>query len=138
MLRKATVLVIVVTLILASLPITGVLAKGNNEMLEAKWDQLITNFNRQSFNHNGVHNWVAEWLYDHKNASASQKAEVRWHLAICNSALASAQTIVWRHAGFDASGNVIDRGLAIKSIKDLGYYLQKHAGSVKNLQEHIK
>ena len=37
----------------------------------------------------------------------------------------------------DASGQVIDRGLATKSIKDLAYYLRQHAGSVKNLQEHM-
>ena len=134
---KATVFALLIALVLAALPITSVVAKGNNEALEQKWDQLVTSFNTQSSNHNGVHKWVDHWLTTHKKASLSDKAEVQKHLAICNSAILSAGTIVSKHAGFDAKGHVIDKASAIKSIDRLSYFLRQHAGSVKNLKEHI-
>jgi hypothetical protein len=134
---KCTIVAILIMLVLSSLPTVNVFAKGNNQNLETKWDQLVTNYNRQSTHHNSVHNWVEHWTKTHKKVSSSEKAEVRKHLSICNSAIASAGTIVAKHAGFDANGKVIDRAAAQKSIKDLAYYLRQHAGSVKNLQEHI-
>jgi hypothetical protein len=41
------------------------------------------------------------------------------------------------HAGFDTKGEVVDRAAAIKSIKDLSYYLRQHIGSIRNLEVHI-
>ena len=134
---KGAIIAILFALVLSSLPTASVLAAGNNGKLEEKWDQLVTNFDKQSVNHNSAHKWVENWLKTEKHATSSDKAEVRKHLSICNSALASAGSIVWSHAGFDASGKVIDKGLANKSIKDLAYYLRQHAGSIKNLQEHM-
>ena len=134
---KAITFAILIALVLASFPMTSVVAKGNNELLEKKWDQLVTNFNTQSSNHIGAHKWVDHWLTTHKKASVSDKAEVQKHLAICNSAILSAGTIVSKHAGFDAKGNIIDKASAIKSIDRLSYFLRQHAGSVKNLNEHI-
>jgi hypothetical protein len=116
---------------------TGVVAKGNNADLEKKWDQLVTNFDRQSSNHTSVHKWVDHWFKTHKKASISEKAEIEKHLSICNSAILAAATIVTKHAGFDTKGNVIERASAIKSIDSLSYFLQKHAGSVKNLSKHM-
>jgi hypothetical protein len=135
-LAKGTIFAILIALVLSSFPTASVLARGNTTNLEKKWDQLVTTFNRQSMTHNSVHKWVDNWLKTHKNAS--ERAEVRKHLSICNSAIASAQEVVWSRAGFNADGKVIDKALARKSIKDLSYYLRQHAGSVKNLQEHIK
>lgn len=135
---KGTIIAILFALVLASFPTASVLAESNNEKTQDKWDQLVTNFDRQSINHNSAHKWVEHWLKTDKYATSSDKAEVRKHLSICNSALASAGAIVWSHAGFDASGKVIDRGLANKSIKDLAYYLRQHAGSIKNLREHME
>jgi hypothetical protein len=135
---KATTFALLIALVLASLPMTSVVAKGNNGVLEQKWDQLVTNFNTQSSNHTGVHKWVDHWLQTHKKASVSDKAEVQKHLAICNSAILSAGAIVSKHAGFDAKGNVIDKASAIKSVDNLAYFLRQHAGSVKNLKEHIR
>ena len=137
MLKKVSLFTIIVVLVLASLPTANVLARGNNEALEAKWDQLVTNFDRQSLTHNSVHNWVEHWLKTEKKASPSARAEIQKHLSICNSAFWGAQVIVARHAGFDSNGKVVDRVLAIKSIKDLAYYLRQHAGSVKSLREHM-
>jgi hypothetical protein len=133
---KFTVLAILMALVLSSFPSATALAAGNNNKLEDKWDQLITNFDRQSATHNSAHNWVENWLKS--KHSASDKQEVQKHLDICNSALASAGSIVSIHAGFDAKGKVVDRALAIKSIKDLSYYLQQHAGSIRNLRGHIQ
>jgi hypothetical protein len=134
---KCTIFAILIALVLSSFPISNVLAKGNNQNLENKWSQLVTNYNRQSINHKSAHNWVDHWLMTSKNATASDKAEVRKHLVICNSAIASAGTVVAQHAGFDMNGKVIDKSLARKSIKDLTYYLRQHAGSIKNLHEHV-
>jgi hypothetical protein len=132
---KVTIVAILITLILSSFPMTSVVAKGNNENLENKWDQLVTNFDKQSRTHNSAHKWVENWLKS--KHSVSDKEEVQKHLTICNSALASAGSIVWKHAGFDANGKVVDRGSAVKSIKDLSNYLRQHAGSIKNLREHM-
>jgi hypothetical protein len=134
---KATVLAILIALLFASFPTTGVIAKGNNQGLEDKWSQLVSNYTRQSSTHNGVHKWIDHWLVTHKKATVSEKNEVQKHLTICNSALMAAGSIVATHAGFDAKGNVIDRGAARKSIKDLSYYLRQHIGSINNLEEHL-
>lgn len=134
---KATAVAILIALVLASLPMASVVAKGNNGDLENKWDQLVTNYDRQSSNHSSVHKWVDHWFKTHEKASVSDKNEVEKHLAICNSAILSAGTIVSKHAGFDAKGKVIERASALKSIDNLAYFLRLHAGSVKNLKEHM-
>jgi hypothetical protein len=132
---KPTVFAILIALVLAALPTTSVVAKDTNEGLEKKWDQLVNNFETQSSKHNSVHKWVDHWLKTHKKSS--EKAEVQKHVEICNSAIIAAGILVSKHAGFDAKGNLVDRASAIKSINDLSYYLRLHAGSVKNLKEHI-
>lgn len=134
---KATIFAILIALLAASFPMTSVIAKGNNQGLEDKWSQLVDNYNRQSSTHNSAHKWADHWLKTHKNASDAKQADVERHLTICNSAIMSAGAIVSKHAGFDAKGEVVDRGAALKSIKDLSYYLRQHAGSIKNLNEHI-
>ena len=137
MFRKITIFAVLIALVVSALPTVGVYAKGTGN-LEKKWGQLITNFNKQNQNHLSAHKIIENGLKTHKNTSASDKADIERHLAICNSALSSASAIVYRHAGFDASGDVIDRGMAVKSIKDLTFYLQQHAGSVRNLKTHVK
>ena len=136
-LTKCTVIALLVALVLSSFPTVAVLAKGNTENIENKWDQLVTNYNRQSINHNSAHSQVDHWFKTLKKGSSSEKAEVAKHLSICNSAIVSAGALVSSHAGFDANGKVVDKASAQKSIKDLAYYLRQHAGSLKNLQEHI-
>lgn len=137
MLRKVTVFAILIALVLAAFPNVGVSAKGVvNTQLERKWDQLVTNFNNQNFNHGRMHKLVDNWLKTDKTAKAAERAEVQKHLAVCSAAIEAAAVIVANHAGFDSAGKIIDRDLARKSIKDLAYYLQQHAGSVRNLKEH--
>jgi hypothetical protein len=136
---KVIALAVVVALVLAALPTVSVYAGATdpNTKLEAKWEQLVENYNRQSLTHKSAHNWADVWFKDHKDATASQKAKIQRHLDICNSALATAQSIVSVHAGFDMKGKVVDRASAITSIKQLGFYLRQHAGSVKNLGGHV-
>ena len=136
LLTKGTIIALLLALVLSSFPTAVALAKGDTQ-LEKKWDQLVTNYNRQSVHHTSAHKWVENWLKTNKKATSSEKAEVRKHLSICNSAISSAGAIVARHAGFDADGTVIDKGLARESVKDLANYLRQHAGSIKNLREHI-
>jgi hypothetical protein len=136
LLAKCATIALLAALVLSSFPAVTVLAKGNNTNLENKWDQLVTNYNRQSINHNSAHNQVDHWFKTLKKGS-SDKAEVAKHLSTCNSAIVSAGAIVSSHAGFDADGKVVDKASAQKSAKDLAYYLRQHAGSLKNLQEHM-
>jgi len=134
---KLTALAVLVALVLASFPTNSVFAGGDKPALEKKWEQLVDNYNKQSINHNSAHQWVEHWLKTHKKASDAKKAEIQKHLNICNSALAASEVIVTKHAGFDAKGKIVDRASAIKSIKDLSYYLREHAASVNNLDKHV-
>jgi hypothetical protein len=131
---RATVFAILIALMMASLPTASVVAKDTNTGLEDKWSQLVTGYNTQNANHASVHKWVDHWMI---KARESRKAEVLKHLQICNSSIIAAGIVVSKHAGFDAKGTLVDRAAAIKSIKDLTYYLRLHAGSVKNLKAHI-
>ena len=134
---KATVYTLLIALLFAYFPTSSVMAKKTNQGLEDKWSQLVTNYTRQSLHHTSVHKWVDRWLTNQKKESLSDRPDVQKHLTICNSAIMAAGTIVAKHAGFDASGNVIDRKAAIKSIRDLSDYLQQHAGAMKNLDAYV-
>ncbi|MEW6084563.1 MAG: hypothetical protein AB1607_08210 [Chloroflexota bacterium] len=137
MLRKLTVIAILIALVISAFPTAGVLAAGKTDKeLEKKWEQLVDNFNRQEMNHVKVHKWADAWLAN--NTAAKDRTEVERHLSVCDSALVTAQAIVARHAGFNAKGKVTNINLAYKSIKDLGNALRMHAGSVKNIIEHVK
>ncbi len=139
MLKRMTVLAILIALVVSAFPTAGVLAVGKTEKeLEKKWDQLLTNYDRQVTGHHKAHVWVEAWLNKDTQATAAEKAEVARHLATCNSALQTAHAIVGRHAGFNANGKVINKNLAYKSIKELGNALRAHAASVKNIAEHAK
>lgn len=139
MFRKIAVFALLLAVVLASFPANSALAAGpTTEKLEKKWDQLLQSYENQSFAHQSVHHWVENWLKTHKDAKTADKAEVQKHLDICNSALESAKIVVTNHAGFDKSGKVIDRAIAIKTINTLANYLQQHAGSVRNLKGHVQ
>ena len=138
MLKKVTVFAILIALVLASFPMTVSASGVVDTKLEKKWDQLVTNFDNQNFNHGRIHKLVDKWFKSHESAKAPEKAEINRHLAICNTAIESAMTIVTNHAGFDQDGKVIDRDLASKSVKDLKYYLQQHAGSVRQLKGYMQ
>jgi len=128
---------VMIALLIASFSTASVVAKGNNQGLESKWDQLVDNYNRQRTKHESVHNWVDHWLDSNRDASDAKKEEVMRHLVVCNSSIVSAGSIVSTHAGFDSNGKVVDKGLAKKSIQNLARFLRQHAGSVKNLNEHV-
>ena len=136
---KAVSIAIVAALMLATLPTVTVFAENDvNKQVEKRWERAVDAFARQAIGHKTAHNLVENWLKTHKNAKASEVAAVQRHLDVCNSSLAMAQATVSKHAGFDANGNVIDRALAVESIKLLTKYVQQHAASVRNLKSHIK
>ncbi len=138
MLRRLTVIAVLIALVAASFPTMGVLAKGPRvEKLEAKWDDLTTIYNNQSFGHLRIHHEVDHWLKTNKDATVSDKAKVAVHLSTCNTAFEKAQMLVKVHAGFDSKGKIIDIAAATKTVKNLNMYLQMHASSIKNLQGHI-
>jgi hypothetical protein len=124
-------------LLLASFSTISVVAKGNTQGLEEKWDQLIANYNRQSITHESVHHWAEVWMMKNKDASSADKAKIERHLGICNSALAGATAIVTKHEGFDSNGKVVDKAAARKSVMDLNKLLLLHAASVRNLSAHV-
>jgi hypothetical protein len=129
---------VLITLLLASFPTAVASAKDNNRGLEAKWAKLIEVYNRQSIMHNSASRWVAQWMSDHKRAPARQKAELQKDLARSNEAWAPVPSIVLRHNGFDAQGNVVDRAAARQSVKDLSRALQRYNASLKNLKALLR
>ena len=103
---------VLVTLLFASFPTAVAAAKDNNRGLEVKWAKLVDTYTRQSMIQNGAPRWVAQWLSDHPRASVAKKAELRKDLANSNAAWAPVLSIVMRHSGFDAQGNVVDKAAA--------------------------
>ena len=139
MIKRLTVIAILIALMVSVVQVVGVsAAPGTDAELEAKWDQLIKNFNRQNVAHERVHNWAYNWLAKEKKVSAANKRDVEQHLAVCNSSILTAHSIVARHAGFTASGKLLNRNLAYNSIKQLADALRAHAASIKNMREHMK
>jgi hypothetical protein len=129
---------VLITLLLASFPTAVAAAKANNRGLEAKWAKLVDLYKRQSQIHNSAPRWVAQWMSDHRRAPARKKAELQKDLAISNAAWAPVPSIVIRHNGFDAQGNVVDKAAARQSVKDLSKALQRYNASIKNLKAFLR
>ncbi|HSL42227.1 MAG TPA: hypothetical protein VK897_02270 [Anaerolineales bacterium] len=129
---------VLITLLLASFPTAVAAAKDNNRGLEAKWAKLIDIYNRQSITHNSVPRWVAQWMSDHRKAPARKKAELQKNLELSNAAWTPVPSIVMRHNGFDAQGNVVDKAAARQSVKDLSKALQRYKASIKNLKAFLR
>ena len=128
---------VLITLLLASFPTAVAAAKDNNRGLEAKWAKLVDLYKRQSQIHNSAPRWV-EWTTNNSKASKSKKAELQKDLAISNAAWAPVPSIVIRHNGFDAQGNVVDKAAARQSVKDLSKALQRYNASIKNLKAFLR
>jgi len=137
MFRKITILAVLIALVVSVLPTVGVFAATDTKKdLETKWDQLVTNFNRQNQDHNKAHKWFEAWLVENKNAS--DRPEVERHFAACNSAMLTAHSIVAKHEGFNEKGKVINKNVAYRSIRELADVLRTHTASVKNILQHVK
>ena len=134
---RAISFAVLVTLLLASFPTAVAAAKDNNRGLEAKWAKLVDLYKRQSQIHNSAPRWL-EWTTNNSKASKSKKAELQKDLAISNAAWASVPSIVMRHNGFDAQGNVVDKAAAQQSVKDLSRALQRYTGAIKNLKALLR
>jgi hypothetical protein len=137
MLKKLTVITILIALVVSAFPTAGVLASSHtNKELEQKWELLVNNYNRQEMDHVKALKWAEAWLA--KNKTAKDRSIVERHLSVCESAMVTAQEVVARHTGFSANGKVINNNLAYKSIKDLSNALRTHAASVKKIAEDVK
>jgi hypothetical protein len=77
-------------------------------------------------------------MSDHKKAPARKKAELKKDLEISNAAWAPVPSIVMRHNGFDAQGNVVDKAAARQSVKDLSRALQRYNASIKKLKAFLR
>ena len=56
MLRKVTILAVLLALVMAMIPTSGVFASNiTAEKLEKKWDQLVERYNKESFSHGFIH-----------------------------------------------------------------------------------
>ena len=128
---------VLLTFLLASFPTAVAAAKDNNRGLETKWAKLVDLYKRQAQIHNSAPRWV-EWTTNNSKASKSKKAELQKDLAISNAAWASVPSIVMRHNGFDAQGNVVDKAAAQQSVKDLSRALQRYTGAIKNLKALLR
>ena len=131
-------LAVLIAFVLSSLPVPVAAATDNNRGLEAKWAKLIVLYNRHSILHNNAPRWVALWMREHKEAPARKKDRVQKDLASSNAAWAPVPSIVIRHNGFDAEGNVIDKAAARESVKDLSKALQRYKTSLKKLKEILR
>jgi len=129
---------VLIALLLASFPTAVAAAKENNRGLETKWAKLIVLYNRQSTIHNSASRWVAHWIGDHRTAPARKKTELQKDLAISNAAWAPVPSIVMRHNGFDAQGNVVDKAAARQSVKDLSKALQRYNASIRKLKALLR
>jgi hypothetical protein len=137
MLRKVAVLALLIAVVMATFPTTGVFAKSPvYDQLENKWEELGKGYTTQMINHGKIHKMVDNYLATHKKATTAQKNELEKHLTICNSSLDQAKAIIEKRAGFDAKGKVTDLALAKKTVTQLAELLTRHAGSVKNIKEH--
>jgi hypothetical protein len=128
---------VLITLLLASFPTAVAAANENNRGLEAKWAKLVVLYKRQSQVHHNAPRWV-EWITDNSKVSKSKKAELKKDLAISNAVWASVPSIVIRHNGFDADGNVVDKAAARESVRDLSKALQRYNASIKSLRALLR
>ena len=129
---------VLITLLVASFPTAVAAAKDNSRGLDAKWAKLIDLYYRQSIMHNSAPRWVAQWMSDYGREPASKKAELQKYLEISNAAWASVPSLVMRHNGFNAQGNVVDKAAARQSVKDLSKALQRYNSSIKNLKALLR
>ena len=128
---------VLLTFLFASFPTAAGVAKTNNPGLERKWAKLVTLYKRQSQIHNSAPRWV-EWTMNNSKASKSKKAELWKSLTTSNTAWAPVPSIVMRHNGFDANGNVVDKAAAQQSVKDLSKALQRYTKAIKNFKALLR
>ena len=128
---------VLLTFLFASFPTAAGAAKTNNPGLERKWAKLVNLYKRQSQVHNSAARWV-EWSINNSGASKSKKAELWKSLTTSNTAWATVPSIVMRHSGFDANGNVVDKAAAQQSVKDLSKALQRYTKAIKNLKAFLR
>ncbi len=132
-------IIVVIGLVMAAFPNLTVAASNDKDKnLKNQWEAAISVYHAQESVHPKAHQMVDNWIESNKDAKSSEKNHLVGHLNVCNSSLDTAASLVYRHPGFDSSGNVIDRAVAQNSINLLRNYNSRHAGSVRAIKEHTK
>jgi hypothetical protein len=161
--KKALLVTLILGLGLAVLPITGARAAGSddpatppagqreNEKLENAWSRVQHGYQRQGDLLGKADGLIAkvQSLIDKANSkgwdtSAVQSALDAFKSAVQNAAgvHAGGSAIIASHAGFDASGKVVDRTQAMQTVQSLRQVLKDTRsamnGTGKALREAIK
>jgi hypothetical protein len=124
MLRKVTALAILIAVVLAAFPTTGVLATGvTAKNLEDKWDQYVKAVDNMNFVHNKIDAKVDKWLSAHKDAKSDVRTHLTNDLIAYHTNLSAAKAIIQERAGFNAKGKVTDVAAANKSVDHLYAHL---------------
>jgi hypothetical protein len=127
---------VIVAMLFASLPVTGVLAAGGDEEqpwenanLDKEWKDKLRLLQAEGLFYNQTRFFPA----DFENADDLARA---WDLLHKHGfALKQANTVVFNHAGFDIAGNVTNEKLAYYAVKDLSMYLHMMRGLRMKISE---
>ena len=141
MLRKLTVVAVLVALVLAALPTSGVSAGDGIQanQLEKQWDKYVQNVEKMAVAHDKIDTKTQKWLGNKKHSRF--ETQIANHLNVYHSNLAAANAIINTHEGFDAKGNVVDEGVAKASVNHLGLHLSILRGAwheLTNPDAHFK
>ena len=159
---KFLLVILALTTPLVAVPVMEVHAAGMNDQqaqpsyidntrLEHVWAREVAIFHRAEFHLNLANKWTGrlQALINRADArgwdtSAIQAALNNFKDALqkARPILESARGIVASHKGFDSDGHVVDRTLAVQSVKDLGQHLKDARlaidGTWKALRDSIR
>lgn len=127
--RKLLMIFLLIALLWASLPARSVLAAGDNEGqpwekadLDKEWKDKLRLLQAEGLFFNQTVFYPADFEDSDELARA-------WELLNKHGfALKQANTVVFRHAGFDFAGNVTNEKQAYYTVKDLAMYLHMMRG----------
>ncbi len=132
--QKMWMAAVIVALMTAFLPISGVLAApagdpANGGTLEEQWSNKISMVHAENL----FYAQVKLFPVDYKNSK--DMARPYDLLDKYGSALKKANDIITKHDGFDETGDVIQEELATQSVEDLGECLRTMRSAVEKLEE---
>jgi hypothetical protein len=125
---------VILAMLLASLPVTSVFAAGSDEPwknadLEREWKNKLRNLQAEGLFYNQVQFYPADFEDSDDLARA-------WDLLHRHGfALQQANSVVFRHTGFDFDGDVINEKQAYYTLKDLAAYLHVMRGIRRQIAE---
>ena len=131
-LQKMIVILLLIALMLASLPVKGVLAaSGPTETsnLELEWKNKLRTLSTQGLFYERVRLNPADF------DNPDDLARAHYFLEKYGMALKQANTVVFNHAGFDIKGSLTNENRAYDSVHELAMYLQMMRGFREKLNE---